>query len=121
MTRDVFVQDLPQGIRSTEEIPDDFVPSAIGERAHLISTIKGIAPHAEFADPSWGVISKQGSYHIEVNLGGDELVEGFAFHVAGGSEADELIAQILISLGLRALDTASDSGLFELVRPSHAP
>lgn len=121
MSRDLFVQNLPSGIRSTTEVPDDFVPDAIGERARLISTIKVVAPHADFTDPSWGLITKQNSYHIEVNLGSEEVVEGFAFHVAGGREADELIARILTALGLRALDTATDSGFFELAVPSPAP
>ncbi|WP_271009078.1 hypothetical protein [Paucibacter sp. B51] len=121
MGRDIFVQDLPPGIESIADIADDFAPGAIGHRAHFIAAIKEIAPHADFSDPSWGVIAKQNSYHIEVNFGRDEDLESFAFHVAGGAEADALIAKILKTLGLRALDTASESGLFELPTPNHAP
>jgi hypothetical protein len=121
MGRDIFVQDLPSGICSTEDIPDDFVPGLIGRREQFIATIKDIAPHADFSDPSWGVIAQRDNYYIEVNFGVNEELESFAFHVAGGTEAQELISNILRALNLRALDTGSDSGLFEFVRAGHAP
>lgn len=121
MGRDIFVQDLPAGIRSVEEIPDDFVPGVIGRRDQFIATIKDIAPHADFSDPSWGVIAQRDSYHIEVSFGANEELETFAFHVAGGMDAQELVSNILAALNLRALDPASNSGLFEFVRAGNAP
>ena len=91
----------------------DFVPNSIGVREHVISTIKSIVPTADFADPSWGILKKLPAYHIEVNLGGAEVLDGFTFHVSGGSEARQVISQILRALNLLALDPDSESGLFQ--------
>ncbi len=113
MGYDIYVQDLPRGIASVSEIPDDFVPKPLGLRSSVIGTILGIAPHANFADPAWGVILKDSIYHIEVNLGDAEELDSFAFHIAGGGEAIELVSNILSALGLRALDPQSESGLFQ--------
>lgn len=121
MGRDIFVQDLPAGIHSVEGISDDFVPGVIGRRDQFIATIKDVAPHADFSDPSWGVISQLDGYHIEVSLGANEELETFAFHVAGGMDALELVSKILAALNLRALDPASDSGLFDFVKSGNAP
>ena len=112
MSRDIFVQDLPRGIRSVADIPDDFEPKPIGNRADIIATIKLIAPRADFRDPAWGVIAEPNVFHIEVSLGPDDQLNGFAFHVAGGAEAEHLLGRILDALRLQALDPASESGLF---------
>jgi hypothetical protein len=113
VSRDIFVQDLPPGISSVTEIPDDFAPGLIGDRAQVLAAIQHAAPNADLSDPSWIVLTQEGKFHIEVSLANDEQLSGFAFHIAGGGiEAERLIAQILERLGLRALDTASASGLF---------
>lgn len=115
MSYDIFIQDIPHGIKSVREIPDDFTPASIGERFRVIDVIKELAPHANFSDPSWGIINVDSTYHIEVNLGESEVLDSFAFHVAGGREAMQLITQILKRLQLRGLDPQNDSGLFEEV------
>ncbi len=127
MSRDILVQDFPPGVTTVDDIPDDFEPQAIDlRRADVIAAIKEIAPYADFADPAWGRIDLPGlrvaasdgpgewvsGDTIEVNLGDDEEVMGFAFHVRGGIEADRLVAKILRRLKLRALDPSSDSGFF---------
>ena len=114
LSRDIFVQDLPPGISSVDQIPDDFEPGLIGTRSEVIAVIKQVAPTVDFADPSWGVLAEPSRFHIEVNLGNDEELSSFAFHVAGGAEADRVIERILQALNLRALDTGSDTGLFHM-------
>jgi hypothetical protein len=123
MSRDIFVQDIPPDARTIDDIPDGFEPRPIGlRRADVVE----IAPYADFADPSRGRIDLPGTTmtafdagsgwlrgdSIEVNLGDDEEVVHFAFHVRGGIEALRLVARILGRLKLRALDPASDSGFF---------
>jgi hypothetical protein len=112
VSRDIFVQDLPSGISSIAEIPDDFCPGTIGSRSRVLEAIGRLAPTADLSDPSWVVIEKDKTYHIEVNLGSDEDLSSFAFHVAGGVEAERLIADLLTALNMRALDPDSESGLF---------
>lgn len=113
MSRDIFVQDLPPGIASVEDIPDEFVPRPLAvTRAQVVAALSAEAPHADISDPAWVTIAVPGRYHIEANLGTNERLEHFAFHVRGEADAEQLIARVLDRLALRALDVASESGLF---------
>jgi hypothetical protein len=109
---DIFVQDLPPGIRSVTEIPDDFVPGAIGRRASVVEAITTVAPDVDFSDPAWGRIVGPG-YSVEVSIPGDDPIESFAFHLRGGEMEPGIIAEILERLGLRAIDPQSETGLFD--------
>jgi len=70
------------------------------------------APAANFADPTWGVIDGPG-FSIEVNIGPEDVLDSFAFHVRGGDEALFVVADILRELRLRAIAPGTDSGFFE--------
>ena len=74
---------------------------------------RGSCPEGDFSDPAWVRIDGEG-YAIEVNLGSEERLDGFAFHVRGGEAALYVIKDLLDGLGLRALDPASDRGIFSL-------
>lgn len=116
MSRDIFVQDLPEGLVSVEDIPDDFEPKALkASRTEVIAAILAEAPHANFSDPAWGVIEAPGLYHIEVNLAETDQLDSFAFHLRGGVEAELLLSRILRRLNLYAIDTDSENGLFQFV------
>jgi hypothetical protein len=109
---DLFIQDLPKGINSVAEIPDDFVPQPLGRRDELIVRIKELVPGADFSDPSWGVIEGPG-YSVEVNIGEAEEVDSIALHVRGGDLVVGLIADLLDQLKVGALDPQSESGIFQ--------
>jgi len=109
---DLFIQDLPKGINSIAEIPEDFAPQPLGRRDELIARIKELVPGADFSDPSWGVIDGPG-YSVEVNMGQAEEVDSFAFHVRGGDLVVGLIADLLDHLKVGALDPQSDTGIFQ--------
>ena len=113
MSWDVFVQDIPQSIRSVDEIPSNFRPASIGRRSELISRILDVVPFADFSDPTWGRIDGP-TFTIEVNMGEKDLLNGFAFHARGDEMAAEVIAEILLHLELRAFDPQVPSDLFEL-------
>ena len=114
MSRDIFVQDIPPGVTAVAEIPQDFEPRMLPcSRSEVIRVIRSLAPHANASDAAWVTIESNGSYHIEVNLGAEEALDSFAFHVRGGVEAEILISRILRELGLRAFDVDSDCGIFE--------
>lgn len=112
MSWDLFVQQLPVGITTVDQIPDDFRPGPIGSRASVIRAIEDLVPGADFSDPSWGKIDGPG-YSIEINTGHDVELTSFALHVRGGDLAIWVVKDILDSLRLRAIDGTSPSGLFE--------
>jgi len=112
MSWDIFVQDIPPSARRTEDIPHDFDPAPLGVRADIIRSICEVVPSANFEDPAWGTIDGP-DFSIEVNLGNEPVVDGFAFHVRGSGDAVAVISDILEHLGVRALDPGSESGLFE--------
>jgi len=113
MSWDIFVQDIPKDAVSVADIPDDFEPSSIGERQKIIGKIRSIIPTANFEDSVWGIIDGP-DYSIEVNLGKDEILDGFALNIRGGSLAPFVVADILAVLNLRAFDPNSESGIFSI-------
>lgn len=114
MSWDIFVQDLPSLASSISEIPADFAPRPLPvTRSHVIAEIRAVAPFADSSDPAWVRIEDGERCLIEVNLGTNEQLNGFAFHVYGGDLSPLVIAEILQRLHLRALDPGSKSGFFE--------
>src|SRR5437868_960118 len=112
MSWDIFVQHIPASAQSPADIPDDFEPRPLGKRSDIIARIREVIPTADFTDPAWGTI--EGSeFSIEVNMGDEEQVQGFAFHVRGGDLAAFVVADILKHLGFRAFDPNSETGIFE--------
>jgi len=111
MSWDIFVQDLPEGINSIEDIPRDFRPKPFLARARIAEVFKEVAPFTDFSDPKWWRI-RCDAFSIEVNIGVENPSNGFALHIRGSEEAAGLVAEILQRLGVRALDTASDTGFF---------
>ena len=112
MSRDVFVQDLPKGAQSTLDIPDDFTPGTLGARAWILALIAEAGPFADFTDPAWVCIDSHEAV-LGINLGKEDPVRSFAFHIHGGAQVVGLVADILAKLGLRALDPCSDTGIFD--------
>jgi len=45
--------DLPADALSLSDIPHDFAPAPLGQRAALIAKILEIAPQADFSHPTW--------------------------------------------------------------------
>lgn len=112
MSWDIFVMNLPQGIKSIGDIPDDYVGPPLGRRADIIAKICALYPACDFTDPSWGTL-EPADCAIEFSLGSREEVQSFAMHVHGGEPGPDIVAHILAELGMRALDPSSDTGLFE--------
>lgn len=112
MSRDIFVQDIPRDARSVDDIPNDFAPKPIGTRIDIIAGITEAVPTVDFSDPTWGRIESD-QYSIEVNIGESDPVHSFALHVAGGTAAAEVVADILDNLGLRAFDMEAPTGIFD--------
>jgi hypothetical protein len=115
MSCDIFVQDIPEHAVSVDDIPEDFEPGLLMPRSMVIDAILKVAPFSDVSDPTWARIHGHGA-DIEVSLGDDELLAGFAFHVPGGDASVGIIAGILEELGLRAFDRGSETGIFDAAK-----
>lgn len=80
MSWDVYFQDLPAGIRSVEEVPDDFQPGPLCGRAELLAVIRSVLPDIDLSDATWGVVERD-DFSIELDLGSEDPNEGFALHM----------------------------------------
>ena len=116
MSWDIFIQDLPEGIQSVADIPEDFRPSALGPRSELIAAILEVFPQADFTDPAWGVVD-EADFSIEFNMGDRTEVRSIVLHIRGGDSAASAVERLLSHLGRRALDTGTGE-LFQGGSPS---
>ena len=114
MSRDIFVQDIPAGIHSVADIPDDFEPAPLAfSPQHARTVVARVRPEVNFVD---GVGHLDGpGISLEIAIDDDEPLESFAIFDRSSDRraADEVIAAILTALTVRAFDSDSDSGLFE--------
>jgi hypothetical protein len=113
VSRDIFVQDIPAGIASVEEIPDDWMPAPLRYRqSDVIAAVVEIEPGADVSDPGWLRVDPPGA-NVEVNVEDDDPLMGFALHVRGDAAAsDGFVSKLLAALGSRAFDVEADNGLF---------
>ena len=112
MSWDIFVQDIPVGAQTVDDVPDDFKPRPLGSRAEVLRRIREVVPNADFTDPSWGTFEGPG-FSVEFNIGGADEVESFVMHVRGSDGAAGFVADLLIRCGWRAFDTATGTGIFD--------
>jgi hypothetical protein len=113
MSWDVFVMDVPPGMTDISEIPAGWRPAPLGKRADIIAKILALYPEANFSgDPSWGTL-RLPQVSIEFSFGEGEEIDHFAMHVRGGDPAPHVVAHILRELGMRALCSGSETGLFD--------
>jgi hypothetical protein len=112
MSWDIIVMNLPPGLKSIKDLPNDFVPATLGKRSDIIAKISALFPESDFSDPTWGILQVPGCV-IEFSMGEDEILDSFAMHVRGTDACPDTVAYILSGLGMRALDPQSESGVFE--------
>jgi hypothetical protein len=119
VSRDIFVQDLPEGVGSVGEIPENWRPGGLHfGPAMVIDAVTQLVPSADFRDPTWGYIGLAG-VDIEVDLhGATEPLQSFALHIraSDADAANALVGRLLERLGVRALDPegAPETGIFGL-------
>jgi len=119
MSWDVFVQNIPHGARSVDDIRDDLRPQTIGSRAEIIAKIREFEPRAEFNEPGWGSLEIPGAVSVDFNLGDEDPLRSFALHLRGEGAAAFVVA-LLEHLSLRAFDPQSPTGIFEAEEASNS-
>jgi hypothetical protein len=119
MSWDIFVQDVPMDVSSVTDIPVDFEPKPLGRHTAILEVIRAALPFADFSDDSWIRVDLP-EVSMEISLGKDDPVKGFAFHVRGGHLSAAAIADILGQLDARAFDPGADNGLFDMATSSES-
>ncbi len=117
MSWDIFIQDLP-AVKTIEDIPSDFRPKPIGDRAEVIARILEAVPFAERQDEDWMFVHT-GEVELSMSFSLDEATRELmciAIHVHGGEHAAACVAAIVHSSGHRALDTGN-GGFFDVDAP----
>ena len=114
MSRDIFVQDIPDGVLNVDQIPDDWLPKPLPfGHAEVVEAVRELVPDADTNDPEWVQVALPG-VDVEVNCGNESPLESFSLHVraADPAAADAFIAGLLQRLGARAFDPESETGIF---------
>lgn len=115
VSRDIFVQDMPEDISSVDEIPDDWQPRSLPfGHAEVVEAVRELAPEVEATDPEWLHVRLPG-VDVEVNVTDESPLESFALHVRASDPeaADAFVSRLLGRLGARAFDPESESGIFQ--------
>jgi len=118
MSWDIFLQEIPPGILSVEDIPDEFEPRTLGTRQEIIARITELVPFANFDDPTWGTIDSPAA-RLEINLGDEDPVQCIALHVRGGTAPAGFVFDLLSHLKVGALDSATGE-LFDTAAASES-
>jgi hypothetical protein len=115
VSRDVIVQDIPVGISTENQIPDDWQPQPLPfGHAQVIHAVRELAPEADTTDPE-GIHVILPGVDVAVNVTDKSPLESFALHVRATDRgaADAFIGRLLDRLGARAFDAECTSGIFE--------
>jgi hypothetical protein len=116
MSRDIYIQDIPENAVSVDDIPDDWEPRPLPfGRREIIEAVTDLVPSADFSDPSWAHVEFPG-VDIEVSVPDESPLNSFALHVrtSDTATADRFIAALLGRLQVRAFDPegAPETGIF---------
>lgn len=115
MSRDIFVQDIPEGVTGVEEIPDDWTPQPLAfGAAEVVEAVRELVPGADVSNPEWLQVPLPGA-DVEVSLADESPLESFALHVraSDGTAADDFVRRLLSRLDVRAFDPQAESGIFQ--------
>ena len=114
LSRDIFVQDIPEGVTSADQIPDDWMPEPLPfGHAEVLAAVTHLVPDADTSDPEWIHLALPG-VDVEVNVATKSPLMSFALHVRATDRAaaDRIISGLLDQLSVRAFDSESDTGIF---------
>lgn len=93
----IFIQDIPNAVSRVEEIPDDWIPSALPfGHANVITAVRVLVPETDLGDLEWLRVTLPGA-HIEVNVANETALDSFTLHARAGDTAtdDHFISGLL--------------------------
>jgi hypothetical protein len=103
MCWDVTICRCPPGIKSLEQLANNFKPAAIASRAEVAQSFKLLFPDADVSDLSWLVLDGH-EFKIEIDTGHMDPCNGLMLHVRGSNEAVGAVTQIALNFKSRAFD-----------------
>jgi hypothetical protein len=104
MSWDIFIQDLPATAQRVADVPDDFVPRALGRRDELIENLRAAIPEIDFSDTSWGKL-RTPEYAVDINIGDQEEIAAVTLRIRGSDAAVPVVERMVSIIGGRAIDS----------------
>lgn len=114
VSRDIFVQDIPQGISDVAAIPDHWQPQPLPfGQAEVVQAVRALTPDVDAADREWMHVSLPG-VDVEVSVGDESPLRSCALHVRATDRvaAAAWVRRLLDRLGARAFDPEAEGGIF---------
>ena len=120
MTWDVYALRAPRGARRVEDLPDGFVPPAIGNPDEVVEVIRQAARHVDASDPRWLTLEAP-DHSIEVALGKGVRVHDLTFYIRGGEGAVAVVLDVCRRLAVTPYDTETGEVLTATSQPPAPP
>jgi hypothetical protein len=107
MSWDVLLQKFPDDATRPEQVPDDYLPPAVGSRAEVAAAVSKLFRHVEGAGESFITIVRS-AFAIEISLGDEEPCSQLLLHVHDDhAAATKAILRLADHFGMRAIDCSS--------------
>jgi hypothetical protein len=103
MSWDLTIYKFPKEIETVADLPSDFDPPALADRAQIAQSLKQLFPSADISDPEWLVVDDEG-FKIEINTGHKDPCKGLTLHVRGSELAVNAVTKIAKIFQARAFD-----------------
>jgi hypothetical protein len=115
MSWDLFIMRLPDGLKSTEDIPEDFEPPVLGTLKEVHDSICEVLPGLPLENGVAAIEVDGGS--VEIYVGEDDPVQSVMLCIRGEEPVLDVVNDLVEVLGGQALDAGSESGVYD---PAHA-
>ncbi len=123
MAWDIIIRDLPTRLVRTADVPKDFMAAPIGDRDYILAKIREVVPNLEIISDQVFVLKCKEFYIVgwlfRVPNSPSDL-DSILLEVKTGGKCVSVIADILEKTNLRAVDTLSESGIFDRVESAVA-
>lgn len=106
MSWDVLLLNLPPGIETIDQVPDDFDVNLGPLQAVLTALNQVFDGQIDLRDKTWGMLEGE-RYSIEFNIGSKDPCGSIMLHVRGEDSAIEPIKALCVHTGWSAFDTSS--------------
>src|SRR6187200_478558 len=104
MSLEVLLQKFPKDAARPEQVPDDYLPPAVGSRAEVASAVRKLFRYAEYPGESFITIERS-TFTLEISLGDEDPCSQLLVQVHG--DATKAILRLADHFGMRAIDCST--------------